>query len=141
MSSAFALENELGWHEKPITMSKDLFLSQAFAGSMRPSENLPFFYHATGFFDQVDITITTLVISDRFQVFPYLGDSYADRATTARVAEPLYRYTKYLKNTLFWPKSNAAEDSPDTSLVDVIAVGSRWASYSSPAAEPIPPKH
>jgi glycosyltransferase-like protein LARGE len=74
-SSEFALENGLG-HEKPIAMSEDLFLSKAFATSMRPSKIVPFFYRATGVFDQEDITITTLVTSNRFQVFARLVERY-----------------------------------------------------------------
>ncbi|KAJ6497724.1 glycosyltransferase family 49 protein [Mycena sanguinolenta] len=74
-SSAIVLENGLG-HEKPIAMSEDLFLSKAFAGSMRPSKIVPFFYRATGVFDKEDITITTLVTSNRFQVFARLVDRY-----------------------------------------------------------------
>ncbi|KAF8178587.1 glycosyltransferase family 49 protein [Mycena galopus ATCC 62051] len=57
-------------------MSEDLFLSKAFAGSMRPSKIVPFFYRATGVFDKEDITITTLVTSNRFQVFARLVDRY-----------------------------------------------------------------
>ncbi|KAF7362195.1 hypothetical protein MVEN_00565600 [Mycena venus] len=75
-SSAFALENGLG-HEKPIVMREDLFLSKAFSGSMRPSKIVPFFYRATGVFDQEDITITTLVTSNRFQVFARLVERYS----------------------------------------------------------------
>jgi glycosyltransferase-like protein LARGE len=74
-SSAYALQNGLG-HEKPVAMSEDLFLSKAFAGAMRPSKIVPFFYRATGGFDKEDITITTLVTSNRFQVFAGLVERY-----------------------------------------------------------------
>ncbi|KAJ6593539.1 glycosyltransferase family 49 protein [Mycena capillaripes] len=74
-SSDFVLENGLG-HQKPITMSEELFLSKAFATSMRPSKIVPFFYRATGVFDKEDITITTLVTSNRFQVFARLVERY-----------------------------------------------------------------
>ncbi|KAJ7287252.1 glycosyltransferase family 49 protein [Mycena rebaudengoi] len=74
-SSEFALQNGLG-HERPIPMSEDLFLSKAFANSMRPSKIVPFFYRATGTFDKEDITITTLVTSNRFQVFARLVERY-----------------------------------------------------------------
>lgn len=74
-SSAYALQNGLG-HEKPVAMSEDLFLSKAFAGAMRPSKIVPFFYRATGVFDKEDITITTLVTSNRFQVFAGLVERY-----------------------------------------------------------------
>ncbi|KAJ7647643.1 glycosyl-transferase for dystroglycan-domain-containing protein [Roridomyces roridus] len=74
-SSDFALRNGLG-HENPISMPEDLFLSKLFATSMRPSKIVPFFYRATGSFDQEDITITTLVTSSRFQVLARLVERY-----------------------------------------------------------------
>ncbi|KAJ7496968.1 glycosyl-transferase for dystroglycan-domain-containing protein [Mycena latifolia] len=75
-SSEFARQNGLG-HEKPIAMSEALFLSKAFSNSMRPSKIVPFFYRATGTFDKDDITITTLVTSNRFQVFARLVERYS----------------------------------------------------------------
>ncbi|KAF5383486.1 hypothetical protein D9757_006133 [Collybiopsis confluens] len=44
----------------------DLFLSKAFSNSMQPSNIRPFFYQASGEFDSNDITITTLITSNRF---------------------------------------------------------------------------
>ncbi|KAJ7209709.1 glycosyltransferase family 49 protein [Mycena pura] len=58
-------------------MSEALFLSKAFANSMRHSKIVPFFYRATGTFDKEDITITTLVTSNRFQVFARLVERYS----------------------------------------------------------------
>ncbi|KAJ7072628.1 glycosyltransferase family 49 protein [Mycena amicta] len=58
-------------------MSETLFLSKAFANSMQPSKIIPFFYRARGAFDQEDITITTLVTSNRFQVFARLVERYS----------------------------------------------------------------
>ncbi|KAJ7106032.1 glycosyltransferase family 49 protein [Mycena crocata] len=49
---------------------------QAFSTSLRPSKIVPFFYRATGTFDKEDITITTLVTSNRFQVFARLVERY-----------------------------------------------------------------
>jgi hypothetical protein len=60
----------------PIMMSEDLFLSKAFAQSMRPSKIIPFFYRAFGEFDKEDITLTTLVTSNRFKVFARLVENY-----------------------------------------------------------------
>nr|GAT57821.1 predicted protein [Mycena chlorophos] len=75
-SSEITLQNGFG-HKKPIAMSESLFLSKAFANSMHPSKIVPFFYRATGAFEQEDITITTLVTSNRFQVFARLVERYA----------------------------------------------------------------
>jgi hypothetical protein len=60
----------------PVMMSEDLFLSKAFAQSMSPSKIIPFFYRATGEFDKEDITLTTLVTSNRFKVFTQLVENY-----------------------------------------------------------------
>jgi hypothetical protein len=60
----------------PIMMTEDLFLSKAFAQSMRPSKIVPFFYRASGEFDKEDITLTTLVTSNRFKVFAQLVENY-----------------------------------------------------------------
>ncbi|KAJ7668542.1 glycosyltransferase family 49 protein [Mycena polygramma] len=57
-------------------MSEELFLSKAFASSMHPSKIVPYFYRASGVFDKEDITITTLVTSNRFQVFARLVERY-----------------------------------------------------------------
>lgn len=60
----------------PISMDQDLFLSKAFSNSMRPSKIIPYFYRATGDFDRDDVTITTLITSNRFQVFSRLVEKY-----------------------------------------------------------------
>lgn len=60
----------------PILMSEDLFLSKAFSQSMYPSKIVPFFYRAVGEFDKEDITLTTLVTSNRFKVFSQLVEIY-----------------------------------------------------------------
>lgn len=57
-------------------MTEGLFLSKAFAQSMRLSKIVPFFYQATGAFDREDITITTLITSNRFKVFAPLVEQY-----------------------------------------------------------------
>jgi glycosyltransferase-like protein LARGE len=63
----------------PISMTEDLFLSKVFAQSMRPSKIIPFFYRASGEFDKEDITLTTLVTSNRFKVFAQLVENYQGR--------------------------------------------------------------
>ena len=60
----------------PMMMSEDLFLSKAFSHSMSPSKIIPFFYRAVGEFDKEDITLTTLVTSNRFKVFAQLAENY-----------------------------------------------------------------
>jgi hypothetical protein len=60
----------------PTIMSDDLFLAKAFAQSMQPSKIIPFFYRASGEFDKEDITLSTLVTSNRFKVFAQLVENY-----------------------------------------------------------------
>jgi hypothetical protein len=76
---------------RSIPMSEDLFLSKTFAQSLQPSKIVPYFYRATGEFDPEDITITTLVTSNRFKVLAQLVSRYnGERRQCNRL--PLYRH-------------------------------------------------
>ncbi|KAK0212512.1 glycosyltransferase family 49 protein [Desarmillaria ectypa] len=57
-------------------MDEDFFLSKAFSSSLHPSKIVPFFYRASGHFDREDITITTIITSNRFHVFARLVERY-----------------------------------------------------------------
>ncbi|TFK51106.1 hypothetical protein OE88DRAFT_1630451 [Heliocybe sulcata] len=59
-----------------LDLSEELFLSKAFAQSMRPSKIIPYFYRATADLEKDDITIATLVTSNRFGVFKKLVEDY-----------------------------------------------------------------
>ncbi|PPR03171.1 hypothetical protein CVT26_008020 [Gymnopilus dilepis] len=74
-SSPFTLSNGLG-HRDPILMDEQLFLSLAFATSMRPSDVRPYFYRAQGGWEREEITVTTLITSNRFRVFGRLVEKY-----------------------------------------------------------------
>lgn len=74
-SHEFTKKHGLG-DAAPILMDQDLFLSKAFSNSMRPSKIIPYFYRANGDYDREDITITTLITSNRFQVFSRLVEKY-----------------------------------------------------------------
>lgn len=61
--------------------SEDFFLSKAFGDSLGPSKIIPFFYKALGpkndgQLNKRDISITTLVTSNRFRVFSRLVENY-----------------------------------------------------------------
>lgn len=56
--------------------ARDPILSRAFPRLMRPSRIIPYYYHATGNFENDDITVTTLISSDRFPVFRHLVRRY-----------------------------------------------------------------
>lgn len=62
------------------TISEDLFLSKAFPRLMQPVKIIPFYYKSSRAFktsaELEDITITTLVTSDRFPVFKQLVELY-----------------------------------------------------------------
>jgi len=77
VSNQFTLQYGLG-HIKPIKINEKTILSKAFSSSARrhPSNVLPYFYRASGSFDQDDITITTLITSNRFEVFARLVKKY-----------------------------------------------------------------
>ncbi|KAH7927477.1 glycosyltransferase family 49 protein, partial [Leucogyrophana mollusca] len=55
---------------------EELFLSKAFSQSLHPSKIIPYYYRATGAFEDDDITVTTLVTSNRFKVFAELVQRY-----------------------------------------------------------------
>ncbi|RDB19779.1 LARGE xylosyl- and glucuronyltransferase 2 [Hypsizygus marmoreus] len=95
-SSDLALEYGLG-SIKPVLVDDSLVLSKSFANSMRPSRIIPYFYRASGNFDEDDITITTLVTSNRFHAFSRLVERYQGpisvtihvRNTTTHIRETL----------------------------------------------------
>jgi len=75
-----------GWFE----MSTSLFLSKAFAGSMHPMKIFPYFYKASETFDEDDITITTLVTPNRFEVLRKLAMRYEGTHIGNRYLHALY---------------------------------------------------
>lgn len=74
--------------------SEDFFISKAFGESLGPSKVVPFYYRATGPNrkdgsvgdgpEKEDITITTLITSNRFKVFEKLVEHYQGRSPLAR---------------------------------------------------------
>ncbi|GAA5958430.1 hypothetical protein JCM3765_007874 [Sporobolomyces pararoseus] len=69
-----------GQSNNSSTISEDHFLSLTFGSSLQPSKVIPYYYRATEpdqpGFNQQDITITTLVTSNRFTVFERLVERY-----------------------------------------------------------------
>ncbi|KAK7444270.1 hypothetical protein VKT23_015280 [Stygiomarasmius scandens] len=59
-----------------LHLNENLFISKAFSNSLHPSKIIPFFYRATGEIDAEDITVTTLITSNRFAVFARLVERY-----------------------------------------------------------------
>ena len=59
-----------------MSMAEDFFLSKAFGESLQPSKVIPYYYRATSHFGAKDITITTLVTSNRFKVLAALAETY-----------------------------------------------------------------
>ncbi|KAH7883193.1 glycosyltransferase family 49 protein [Phlebopus sp. FC_14] len=69
-------------------MSEEFFLSKAFSQSMQPCTIVPYYYQASGVFDQDDITITTLITANRFKVFTELVKNYQGPISVAIHAKP-----------------------------------------------------
>ena len=67
-SSDVTLDHGLGLM-MPVSVDRNIFLSKAFMNSMRPSNIKPYFYRAKGHLEGDDVTITTLITSNRFEVF------------------------------------------------------------------------
>jgi len=74
-SSDVTLDHGLGL-TMPVSVDQNIFLSKAFMNSMRPSNIKPYFYRAKGHFKSDDVTITTLITTNRFEVFPRLVEKY-----------------------------------------------------------------
>ncbi len=64
----------------PISLSEDHFLSLSFSNSLQPSKVIPYYYRASDHdrpdFNVKDITITTLITPNRFEVFSRLVERY-----------------------------------------------------------------
>lgn len=58
------------------SMPVDYYLSKAFSNSLQPSKTMPFFYRGKEKPQAKDITITTLVTSDRFHILAELAEQY-----------------------------------------------------------------
>ncbi|TFK23936.1 hypothetical protein FA15DRAFT_743291 [Coprinopsis marcescibilis] len=56
--------------------SDDILFSKAFSTSMRPSHVVPYFYKASGPFAEDEVTITSIITSDRLDVFSRLVERY-----------------------------------------------------------------
>lgn len=59
-----------------IALPESLFLSKAFSNSMHPMKIVPFFYRGHQTFDDADITVTTLVTTNRLHVLEKLAARY-----------------------------------------------------------------
>jgi glycosyltransferase-like protein LARGE len=66
--------------KSPLPLSEDHFLSLSFGNALQPSKVIPYYYRASDpdriDFRKEDITITTLVTSNRFEVFQRLVERY-----------------------------------------------------------------
>lgn len=59
-----------------LSSTSPRFLNKEFANSMKPGRIIPFYYRAARESADKDITITTLVTGNRFQVFSRLVSTY-----------------------------------------------------------------
>lgn len=66
------LESDLGYH----SIEENIILSKAFPHLMKPSQIIPYYYRASGVFDKDDITVTSLITSNRFEALARLVERY-----------------------------------------------------------------
>ncbi len=59
-----------------VPLREETFLSKAFSLAMHPTKIIPFYYKASGPISEDDVTITTLVTSNRFKVLKQLVERY-----------------------------------------------------------------
>jgi hypothetical protein len=95
--SSAGLDLSLDW----FPMSESLFLSKSFSGSMHPMKIFPYFYRASETFDEDDITITTLVTPNRFEVLRKLALRYEGMAH-AHLLEKVYGLSFLGNNGFTW---------------------------------------
>ncbi|KAF9345533.1 hypothetical protein BGX34_004670, partial [Mortierella sp. NVP85] len=57
-------------------VNESFFLSKAFSTAMQPSKVIPYYFKAKGIFDKEEVTITTLITENRFEVFKKLVRNY-----------------------------------------------------------------
>ncbi|KAF6763054.1 glycosyl-transferase for dystroglycan-domain-containing protein [Ephemerocybe angulata] len=62
--------------ERTLSAEQQLVFSKAFATSMNPTKIVPYFYKASGPFEQDDVTITSIITSNRLDVFARLVARY-----------------------------------------------------------------
>jgi hypothetical protein len=58
------------------TIDEETLLSKAFSYAMRPSKIVPYYYRASDTIDFEDVTLATLITSNRFSVFAQLVERY-----------------------------------------------------------------
>lgn len=63
-------------NDDTVPILENTVLSKAFAQALHPTRLIPFYYKATSVVDQDDVTITTLVTSNRYKVLKQLVERY-----------------------------------------------------------------
>ena len=97
LMSFLASDDLLYWpNSSPVSPStipirEETFLSRAFSQSMHPTKIIPFFYKASGPIDEGDVTITTLVTSNRFPVLRKLVDRYQGAPSQSKRVDSLHQ--------------------------------------------------
>ncbi|MBW0469649.1 hypothetical protein O181_009364 [Austropuccinia psidii MF-1] len=101
--------------------SNDFFLSKAFGDSLGPSKIIPFYYKANGPYgngtlEKNDISITTLITSNRFNVFSKLVERYQGPiSATVHISDSI----ESLESTLTSLKELYGSSESMTTWVDI----------------------
>ncbi|EIW65007.1 uncharacterized protein TRAVEDRAFT_110431 [Trametes versicolor FP-101664 SS1] len=91
-----------GGSQRPVNtgyaVREETLLSKAFSDAMHPTRIIPFYFQAAGAADADDVTITTLVTSNRFRVFKQLVERYRGPiSVTIHIPLPLHSTFSSLK--------------------------------------------
>ncbi|KAI0358970.1 hypothetical protein OH77DRAFT_1420483 [Trametes cingulata] len=74
-------------------LREETMLSKAFSEAMHPTRIIPFYFKASGSIDADDVTITTLVTSNRFRVLKQLVERYRGPiSVTIHIPLPLHSF-------------------------------------------------
>ncbi|KAG8740753.1 hypothetical protein FRC12_015895 [Ceratobasidium sp. 428] len=99
--------NTLTWESRTVedlasrfSSSSELLLSKAFSNTLKPSKIIPYYYRALHEHEWDDITITTIITSNRFNAFARLVEQYQGpiSATIHISSTPDSHQTALIKN-------------------------------------------
>ncbi|KAF8806519.1 hypothetical protein BYT27DRAFT_7257238 [Phlegmacium glaucopus] len=87
--------------------------------SMRPSNIKPYFYRAKGHFESDDVTITTVITSNRFEVFPRLVEKYQGPISVTVHIKDVLEHVQEVLETLheMYTSSEAMQTFVDVHLI------------------------
>lgn len=70
-------------HEDRLEIGSEMFSSKAFSSALKPTKIIPYYYRAMHEHEENDVTITTIVTSNRFQALARLVEQYQGKSVAS----------------------------------------------------------